>query len=246
VIDRDARRVLALAEHPVLEDTLRVQIDEGDGALVPWTAVATLAEAGPDDRVFVLDAATGTLTFGDERTGRGRPLPDGFRHVHATYRAAADAREVAAGAISMLAGSAPFLTSVTNLDAAAGGAEAEDLPATLLRGPREIRARGRAVALADYEVLALRAPGADLRRAHAASGQHPQFPGRLLPGVVAVYVVGAARRDGAPPVPTEATLRGVSEYLTAWAPRGAEVVAVAPRFHEVRVEASLELAQAAP
>jgi hypothetical protein len=75
---------------------------------------------------------------------------------------------------------------------------------------------------------------------------HPRFPGRALPGVVAVFVVGAARRDGTPPLPTEATLRGVSEHLAAWAPRGAEVVAVAPVFHSVRVEASLELLRDAP
>jgi predicted phage baseplate assembly protein len=244
--DRPARRVLALGQRPVLAGTLRVTVDEGGGAPAPWIAVTDLSEAGPDDRVVVLDAAAGTLTFGDARTGRGRPLPDGFRHVRASYRAAAGGAEVAAGAISTIAGSAPFLSSVTNLEAAAGGAAAEDLAAALRRGPREIRARGRAVAAADYEVLALGAPGADLRRARAVGGLHPRFPGRALPGVVAVFVVGPARRDGAPPLPGEASLRVVAEHLAAWAPRGAEVVAVAPVFHSVRVEASLELARGAP
>ena len=245
-VERAARRVLRLAERPVLDDTLRIAIDEGGGALVPWTAVADLSQAGPDDRVFLFDAATGTLTFGDERTGHGMPLPDGFRHVHASYRATAASAEVAAGAISTIVGSAPFLASVTNLLPAAGGAEVEDLRSALLRGPREIRARRRAVAAADYEVLALGAPGADIRRAHAVGGLHPRFPGRALPGVVAVYAVGPARRDGAPPAPEEATLRAVSAHLSTRAPLGAEVVAVAPRFHFVRVEASLELVADAP
>jgi hypothetical protein len=110
-----------------------------------------------------------------------------------------------------------------------------------LRGPREIRARFRAVALADYEVLARGAPGADIRRAHAVGGLHPRFPGARIPGVVGVFVVGAAREDGTPPVPTEATLQAVAKHLSAWAPRGAEVVAVAPTFHSVRVEASFQL-----
>jgi hypothetical protein len=245
-VDPAARRTLRLRQAPVLAGTLSIAIDEGGGALVPWAVVPELADAGPEDRVCSFDAATGTLTFGDERTGRGKPLPDGFRHVRATYRAAAGTTAVAAGAITTIAGSAPFLASVTNLEPASGGADVEHLAQTLRRGPREIRARGRAVAAADYEVLALRAPGADIRRAHAVSGLHPRFPGRALPGVVAVFVVGAARRDGAPPLPTEATLRGVSEHLSACAPRGAEVIAVAPRFHGVRVEASLELARAAP
>jgi predicted phage baseplate assembly protein len=241
-VDRAVRRTLQLAEHPVLDGTLVVRIDEGGPAPVAWTPVADLSEAGPEDRAFVFDAAIGTLTFGDERTGHGKPLPDGFRHVHASYRVAAGVAAIAAGAINTPAGSAPFLASVTNLEAASGGAEVEPDAAALLRGPREIRARNRAVAIADYEVLALRAPGADIRRAHAVGGLHPRFAGRTVPGVVAVYVVGAARRDGRPPVPTEATLQHVSAQLSAWAPRGAEVVAVAPRFRAVRVEATLELA----
>jgi predicted phage baseplate assembly protein len=241
-IDPAAQRILQLAERPVLEGTLDVRIDEGGAQLVPWSAVGDLSQAGPDQRVFRFDAAAGTLTFGDELTGNGRPLPEGFRHVRASYRVAVEAGAVAAGAITTLVGSAPFLTSVTNLDPAAGGAQVESLDAALLRGPREIRARGRAVAVADYELLACRAPAADIRRAHAVGGHHPRFPGRALPGVVGVFVVGAPRKDGAPPDPSEATLQGVSAFLSAWAPRGAEIIAVAPLFHSVRVEASIEIA----
>lgn len=244
-LDRTAPRVLALAQHPVIGGTLTVLIDEGGPEPVAWQAVADLSSAGPDDRVFRFDAAAGTLTFGDEHSGHGKPLPEGFRHVRATYRAAAPAVSVPAGAIRTLAGSAPFLTAVTNLEAASGGADVETVGAALRRGPREIRARGRAVAVADYEVLALGAPGADLRRAHAVGGLHPRFAGRTLPGVVAVYVVGAPRSDGRPPVPTEQTLAAVAAHLTTSAPRGAEVVAVAPVFHTVRVEASLALARTA-
>jgi len=244
-LDRTVPRVLQLAQHPVIDGTLGVLIDEGGPEPVAWQAVADLSSAGPGDRVFLFDAAAGTLTFGDERSGHGKPLPEGFRHVRARYRAAAPAVSVAAGAINTPVGSAPFLTSVTNLEAASGGAEVETLDAALRRGPREIRARGRAVAVADYEVLALGAPGADIQRAHAVGGLHPRFAGRTVPGVVAVYVVGATRVDGHPPSPTEATLAAVSAHLTALAPRGAEVVAVAPVFHTVRVEASLELARTA-
>jgi hypothetical protein len=59
--------------------------------------------------------------------------------------------------------------------------------------------------------------------------------------VVSVFVVGAARDDGQPPIPTEATLGAVSQFLSSWASRGAEVVATAPVFHSVRVEATFEL-----
>lgn len=239
-VDPAARRTLTLAESPVLDNTLVVEIDEGGPRRETWLPVDDLSQLSIDERVFRFDPMSGTLTFGDGRIGR--PLPEGFRNVFATYRAASSGGAIAAGAISTLIGSAPFLLSATNPLPASGGSEPEALDAALLRGPREIRARNRAVALADYEVLALRAPGADIRRARAVGGLHPRFPGTRIPGVVGVFVVGALRSDGTPPIPTEPTLHAVGDYLTTWATRGAEIVAVAPTFHAVRVEASLELA----
>lgn len=239
-VDPKNRRTLKLAESPVLDSTLVVKIDEGGSAPIEWKPVDDLSTAGFEERKFKLDAVTGTMTFGDGRNGR--PLPEGFRHVRATYRAASTGGAIVAGAISTLVGSAPFLLGVTNPFPASGGAEPESFEAVLARGPREIRARKRAVATADYEVLARSAPGADIRRAHAVGGLHPLFPGARIPGVVGVFVVGAKRQDGKPPIPTEATLQAVTKHLAAWAPRGAEVVAVAPEFHSVRVEATFELA----
>jgi Baseplate J-like protein len=238
-VDPKSRRTLRLAESPVLDGTLSVKIDEGGSTPIEWKPVDDLSTAGFEDRKFKLDPVTGTMTFGDGRNGR--PLPEGFRHVRATYRAASIGGAVAAGAISTLVGSAPFLLGVKNPFPASGGAEPESFEAALARGPREIRARKRAVAAADYEVLARSAPGADIQRAHAVGGLHPQFPGVRIPGVVGVFVVGAKRLDGKPPIPTEATLQAVTKHLAAWAPRGAEVVAVAPEFHGVRVEATFEL-----
>ena len=238
-VDPAQRRVLTLAQSPVLEGTLSVQIDEGGAELESWEPVDDLSRVGADERKFRFDPVTGTLTFGDGRNGR--LLPDGFRHVHATYRVAIEAGVVSAKAISTLIGAAPFLSSVANPEPASGGSAVETLDSALRRGPREIRARNRAVAAADYEVLALRAPGADIRRARAVGGLHPRFPGAAIPGVVGVFVVGNARDDGQPPLPTDATLHAVSDYLATWAPRGAEVTAVAPVFHPVRVEASFEL-----
>ncbi len=238
-VDPAQRRVLKLSRSPVLEGTLAVQIDEGGAALETWEPVADLSQVAPDERKFRFDPATGTLTFGDGRNGR--PLPEGFRNVHATYRVAVTGGTVAAKGISTLVGAAPFLASVANPLPATGGTTVETLEAALLRGPREIRARDRAVAAADYEILALRAPGADIRRAHAVGGLHPRFPGAAIPGVVGVFVVGNARDDGQPPLPSDATLHAVSDYLATWAPRGAEVTAVAPVFHSVRVEATFDL-----
>lgn len=240
-----------LANTPVIASSLIVEVDEGaapaplltDGEastmtppVMRWTAASSLADAGPEDRVYVLDPATGVLQFGDGV--HGAAVPDGFRNVRAlVYQVGGGAAgAVDGGAISTPMSSAPFVTGVSNPLPASGGMDAEPVSRTRSRGPQEIRARNRAVAVADYDLMALRAPGAQVVRAHAVAGLHPAWPGRPIAGVVGVYVVPPDRGEG-PPTPDDGTLRAVAEYLAATAaPAGVEVVAGAPRYHKVRAE----------
>ena len=204
-----------------------------------WRAVDDLAPYGPDARVYVLDPETGILTFGDGLNGRA--LPRGFRNVRAIrYQVGGGkAGAVEAGQIKMLLSSAAFVTGVTNPTPASGGADAESNQSALIRGPQEIRARGRVVTVADYALLALRSDGAQVARAHAVSGRHPAHPGRPIPGVVAVYIVPPDRGEGAP-IPDEQSLDAVARFLSRTvAPAGVEVVAAGPRYHTVRAEVGL-------
>lgn len=248
---RDPSR-LQLAHAPLLAGTLQIAVDEGGDLdpqsgtaaqppLQPWREVVSLDARRPDERVFVLDATSGEVTFGDGV--HGAAVPPGFRNVSATsYRTGGGSSgAVAAGAITTLVSSAPSIVSVNNPQPASGGTDSEVSADTLRRGPQEIRARGRAVTLADYELLAPRAPGAEVRRAHAMAGTHPSFPGTVVPGLVGVLVV-PRETDAGPPTPDQATLRAVARYLTTVvAPAGVEVVVGAPRYHRVRVEASVQV-----
>jgi predicted phage baseplate assembly protein len=221
-------------------------LDEGATGVRRWTEVPDLSVHGPNDRVFVLDPLTGEVTFGDGR--HGAALPPGFRHVRAaSYRIGGGSRgAVDVDAITTLVSSAPFLRGVTNPERASGGVDMEFREAAILRGPEEIRARGRAVTERDYELLARRAAGASVARAHAVSGFHPVLPGAAIPGVVGVFVIPAGRVQGGPPVADEATLRAVAEYLAREvAPAGVDVVAAAPRFHRTRVEMRVQIADPA-
>jgi predicted phage baseplate assembly protein len=249
-----------LSQTPVLPRSLIVEVDEGaaPAPLVPeaeapavtppvrrWSEVESLADAGPDDRVYVLDPATGVLQFGDGV--HGAAVPDGFRNVRAlVYQVGGGAvGAVDADTITTQLSSAPFVTGVTNPLRATGGMDAEPAALTRRRGPQEIRARNRAVAVADYELMAVRAPGAQVVRAHAVSGLHPAHPGIPIPGVVGVYVVPPDRGEG-PPTPDEGTLRAVAEYLSATvAPAGVQVVAGAPFYHKVRAEIGVVIDPAA-
>lgn len=242
--DSDGRQ-WSLARTPVLPGSLRLEVDEGgfdaEPVRVPWDEVASLAGARADARVYTLDPRSGVVTFGDGR--HGQAVPRGFRHVRAArYRVGGGtAGAVPAEAITTTLNAIARLASVSNPLPASGGTAEETQANAVVRGPQELRTRGRAVTVADYALLAQRAPGAAVARAHAVAGLHPDFPGLPQAGVVTVFVVPKIGLDHAL-LPDATTLASVAKYLSEdVAPAGVEVVAAAPRYHRVRVEAGIVL-----
>jgi len=236
------RRRLRLSQAPVIPGSLDLVVIEGgldgDGE-VSWAATDSLVRHGAADRVYVLDADVGELEFGDNVHGMRLPL--GFRHVIArSYQVGGGlSGRVPAEAAFAPVQSIPFLTGVTNQRPASGGRDVESLSRTLRRGPEEIRTRGRAVTLADYELLARQAPGADVERAFAIGGRDARFPGAIVPGSVTVLLV-SSDRAAAPPIPDAGTLEAASLWLTGQvAPAGIQVVTAAPRFQTIGVRATV-------
>lgn len=234
------RRRMRLSQAPVIPGSLDLVVIEGglDGeGEVSWQATDSLVRHGASDRVYVLDADVGELEFGDGVHGMRLPL--GFRHVVArSYQIGGGlSGRVPADAAFAPVQSIAFLSAVTNSQAASGGRDVEAFEATLQRGPEEIRARGRAVTLADYELLARQAAGADVARAFAIGGRDARFPGAVVPGSVTVLLV-SSDRGSEPPVPDAGTLEAASLWLTSEvAPAGIQVVAAAPRFQTIGVRA---------
>jgi predicted phage baseplate assembly protein len=242
------RRRMRLSQTPVIPGTLELVVIEGgldgDGA-TPWTATGSLAIHDSTDKVYVLDAQAGEIQFGDNI--HGARLPRGFRHVVArAYQVGGGtAGRVPAKSSFALVQSLPFLTAAINPQAASGGRDGETREQTMKRGPEEIRTRGRSVTLADYELLARQAPGADVARAHAIGGRDVRFPGAVVPGSVTVLLV-SSDRGGEPPLPDGASLEAAARWLTAEvAPAGIQVVTGAPRFQRVGVRASVVVGRGA-
>jgi predicted phage baseplate assembly protein len=248
-----ARRRMRLSQVPILAGSVVIEVDDDPGTdlfgtttgstATQWQEVQSLARFGPDDQVFVVDYATGEVTFGDGVTGAA--VPPGFRNVRAVqYRVGGGkAGAVASGAVNSVVTALPFVTRVTNPFPATGGTDAEADADAMRRGVGELRARGRAVAPADYGLLATRAPGAAVARAHGVPGLHPDFAGTPIPGVVGVLVVPPAAETGdGPPEPSAETLRAVAGFLTREvAPAGITVVAAPVRYRRVAVEARVVL-----
>jgi hypothetical protein len=168
--DGSPNQIYSLRKKPVIAGSVRVTVEESGGT-VSWKEVDTLAASSPADRHFLVQRdATGTATiiFGDGNNGmlvpRGTPVSP--VKINATYRIGGGSRgNVPAGAKFIPADT--NIREATNPQAAAGGAEREDLDNARSFAPRLFRTQERAVTTNDYVDLALQVPGVGKARAVA-------------------------------------------------------------------------------
>jgi predicted phage baseplate assembly protein len=184
-----------------------------------------------------LDVGTGAITFGDGRHGR---IPTAGAQIKAQrYRYGGTAlANVGPGTIKTLKSALPNVDSVTNVRAAAGGAEAEPLPETLLRAPHDLRMRDRAVTEADFAELAQQTPGVPIHRAYALpltaiepNTEPPQL-NHNAPGAVTVVILPETRitHDDEPPQPSDDELRLVCAHLNRHRLITTELYVIGPRY----------------
>jgi predicted phage baseplate assembly protein len=226
-----------LANTPVLDGTMLLQVDEGDG-FKDWTPVADFFGASPDDLVYVLDRTTGGILFGDGQHGHipvanvGNPSAN---VVARTYRYGGGTEgNVAARTLTTTLTSISGIddSKVGNLFAASGGRDEESLQDAKLRAPLTLKNKCRAVTAEDFESLAKEA--ANVKRAFAIPLFHPGFPGVKVPGVVTVIVVPDA--DVPNPTPSDGTIRTVCAYLNQRRLLTTELYVIPPTYQRVEIQ----------
>lgn len=111
------------------------------------------------------------------------PPQNALLHMVSYRTGGGDRGNVPRQALRVLKTALPYIREVTNLEPGRDGANEESLEEAVLRVPRLLRTRNRAVTPEDYETLTLQAS-----RAVARAYCPRQQPGNL-PGVVTVYVV---------------------------------------------------------
>jgi hypothetical protein len=216
---------------------------------VRWQEVADFHGSGPRDRHYVLDRITGTVLFGDGR--HGMMPPTGQNNIRASYRSGGGERgNRAAGTIIQLKSSVAYVDSVTNVEAASGGAERQSLDSVRRYGPRALRHRYRAVTAVDLEDLAF-AASAQVARAKAIPPRFSPLDLWLTPGemptdlaqhrdvreagVMGLIIV--PQSDSPRPVPSLELVEQVREYLVARSAATADVWVAGPEWIEVSVTA---------
>lgn len=183
-----------VSRFPVLKreptETVYLQLagsESGGGGEQTWREVQHFGEAGPHDQVFTWDSATGEVRFGPQvRLPNGLvqqygAIPPSDARICVTgYRHGGGRRgNVAAGRLTVLRTSIPFVAGVTNLAHARNGVDAETVEDAKVRGPLSLRTSDRAVTAEDFERLA--------HEATEAVGRARCLPGD--DGVVRVLIV---------------------------------------------------------
>jgi hypothetical protein len=130
-----------------------------------WRPVRTFAVVSPLEQVYLLDRASGTVTFAPALDLRDGPaggrgpttlaaVPPAGREIRLWYRTGGGpAGNVAAGTLTDLRDPVAGV-KVDNPGPARGGRAAESIEAAMLRGPYEFFSLHRAVTARDFELLA--------------------------------------------------------------------------------------------
>lgn len=234
-----AEQTFLLPKRPVDAGSLRIEVTLASGAVeTDWLLVEDFFASKADDKHFMLNAAAGSISFGDGALGL---IPAAGAKIAATvwrYGGGAAGNEVMAGAVKTMVDQIAGIEKVINPRAAAGGADEQDLDDFIRKAPGQLRSERGAVTANDFELHAVSIGG--VRKARALGGRHPDYPDVEVPGAVTVFIVADTSRM--PPHPSAELIRSVCRVLDKKRLITTEVYVAAPRFMEVRVEARLLVA----
>ena len=162
--DGESGQSFTLVHAPVLtlrpNETVEVEtMRNGDVVYVPWTRVDDFSRSTQFDRHYVINMATGEITFGPSVrqsdgtvTQYGR-VPESGRMIRFSkyrYGGGVDGNLPENSLRTMLM-SLAYISRVSNLTRAVGGRDQETIEELKLRAQRELQAQRRAVTAQDYE-----------------------------------------------------------------------------------------------
>lgn len=179
------RQTARLLHQNVVPGSVLLEVQNAGRSFEPWTEVEDFDASTESDAHFVLDAAAGTVRFGDGLHGR-LPQPGQQLRTRGYRYGGGVAGNVPAAAINRLDRFASL--TVTNPLPARGGTDAESVSAGLERVPSELRRNDRAVTESDFVELSMMTPGGQVGRADVLARFYPPLRKSDAAGVVTVVV----------------------------------------------------------
>jgi predicted phage baseplate assembly protein len=223
---------------PVLAGAALQVREQPSGEWVDWSEVLDFHGSGPLDRHYTLDAVSGQVCFGDGL--RGAIPPRGSNIQMKRYRTGGGSRgNVAAGAVTQMKTTVPYVDSVVNVTPANGGTDAEHIENCFDRSVRGMRHGGRAVTSEDFEDLAKEASREVARAKCVPVADLSTNPAEVRPGQVSMIVVPEVRDPQ--PRPNLQLMRTVLEFLEARQSPLLTLVITGPEYVKVNVEGEVAL-----
>lgn len=200
----------------VAASTFVLEVQNADNVWEQWMPIDDLSAAQPADRVYQLDAESGTVTFGSGLHGLRPPVG---RKIRVSYEYGGGPEgQVGIGAINKCA-ALPGGFKVQNPLITWGASAGEDVATGERNISRSLRNRDRLVTLNDFRDITLRTPGVDMGRVEVLPLFNPDRfdatnPGQTWPGTVTVLVIPKSdpvQPDA--PVPDRLFLNAVCTWL---------------------------------
>ncbi|HEX8556841.1 MAG TPA: putative baseplate assembly protein [Pyrinomonadaceae bacterium] len=230
-----------LANTPVIEDSVLLEVQDIDGAWRLWLQTDDLLSAGESDEVFTVDYESGQVRFGDGH--RGERPPAGSR-LRASYQHGGGTQgNVAIGAVK----TSPDVRlqggfKIDNPIATWGGDTGEMVEEGERNIPLYLRHRDRLVTAQDFKDVTRRTPGVDVGRVEVLPLYNPDRQLENLAGVVTLMVVPAT--DTARPLwplPNRLFLKTVCDYLDERRLVTTEIYVRGPEYVSVALSVGLEV-----
>jgi len=160
-----ANQRYALRFSPLIDGTQTIWTDDGVSS-TEWTEVKSFLESLPTDKHYIVETdedGISWITFGDGATGA---KPNDGDTIYGIYRVGGGIRgNVEVDTLVNLEGVLKDVNdnavnaSVTNLEAAAGGEDAESIETARSQAPKQLRTSFRSITNEDFETNAIQVPG---------------------------------------------------------------------------------------
>jgi Baseplate J-like protein len=227
-----------LINTPVITSTVQITVNG-----VAWEQTDDLLAAPSEiknatgSRVYTVDSASGTITFGDGLRG-ARPMAGTVIIASYCYGGGV-AGNVGIAAINAST-QLPAGFQVSNPLQTTGGTAGESVADAEQRIPLYLQNAGRAVSAEDFSDIVKSTPGIDLGRVETLPLYRPDT-GVNAPGVVTVMVIPNDPTTPQGPVPDGAFLQAVCGYLEPRRLLTTEVHVVGPDYQDLSVSVGFDI-----
>lgn len=229
-----------LKKTPILKGSQVIKAKNSKSEWQEWKEKDNFDLSGPDDFHYTLDTDNGEVTFGNGLNGSS---------VDSSQQIVAEKYEATAGEMGNVPTGKQFGIESNgfggiigiNLKKSKNGKAAESTEEAMLRVKKDFSTVYRAITSKDFETLALSTPGIKVAKAKVLPNYNPEFPCLFIPEAVTVVVMPYVRNDTVLPIPSEAFMKNVQDYLQTKRLVTTNIYVIAPKYVEISVYCKVHL-----